>query len=133
MTVTDNDLIFASIPAKRSLAALCSRGPVPASQFAEPYKVSYKIALIRAPIVAEPSTALEGVMNRIALHAVFGTLIFTLLAFSSQEAIAHGGGIDSYGGHRDIKAGNYHSHQGVCAGRTFHSQADAIKAGYKRP
>ena len=69
---------------------------------------------------------------RIALHVSFAVLVLLLLAFSSRPAVAHGGGIDAYGGHNDTKKGNYHSHQGTCAGRTFDSKADAIKAGCKR-
>ena len=69
---------------------------------------------------------------RVALHALFAVAVLFLIAFSSRPAIAHGGGIDAYGGHNDNKKGNYHSHQGTCAGRTFASKADAIKAGCKR-
>jgi len=69
---------------------------------------------------------------RIALYVSFGVIVAALLAFSSIPAVAHGGGIDAYGGHNDTKKGNYHSHQGNCAGRTFESKADAIRAGCKR-
>jgi len=69
---------------------------------------------------------------RIALHLSFAVLVLLLLTLSSRPAVAHGGGIDAYGGHNDNKKGNYHSHQGTCAGRAFDSKADAIKAGCKR-
>lgn len=69
---------------------------------------------------------------RIALHAGFAAAILALLFASARPAVAHGGGIDAYGGHNDTKKGNYHSHQGTCAGRTFDSRADAIRAGCKR-
>ena len=69
---------------------------------------------------------------RIWLHVSFAIVVLLLIAFSSRPANAHGGGIDAYGGHNDNKKGDYHSHQGTCAGRTFPSKADAIKAGCKR-
>ena len=69
---------------------------------------------------------------RVFLYLSFGGIVATLLAFSSTPAAAHGGGIDAYGGHNDTKKGNYHAHQGNCAGRTFDSKTDAIRAGCKR-
>ena len=66
---------------------------------------------------------------RIALHVSFVIVVLLLVAFSSRRAFAHGGGIDAYGGHNDNKNGNYHVHQGTCAGRTFDSKSDAISAG----
>lgn len=69
---------------------------------------------------------------RLALYFTFGVIVVALLGFSSTPAVAHGGGIDAYGGHNDNKAGNYHSHQGSCKGRTFSSQAEAIRAGCKK-
>jgi hypothetical protein len=54
------------------------------------------------------------------------------LFLSSSPLAAHGGGLDAYGGHNDNKQGNYHSHQGTCAGQTFASKADAIRAGCRR-
>jgi hypothetical protein len=68
---------------------------------------------------------------RVALHVSFGVLVL-LFALSARPLQAHGGGIDAYGGHNDNKKGNYHSHQGTCAGRTFASKSDAVKAGCKR-
>ena len=41
---------------------------------------------------------------------------------------AHGGRTDSYGGHNDRKASNYHFHSGPLAGRTYASKAVAIRA-----
>lgn len=69
---------------------------------------------------------------RLALCVAFVLTLGALLVFSSTPAVAHGGGIDAYGGHRDTKKGNYHSHQGTCAGRTWASKEAAIKAGCKR-
>jgi hypothetical protein len=46
--------------------------------------------------------------------------------------IAHGGGLDAYGGHRDTKVGDYHAHQGTCAGQTFASKDAAVAAGCRR-
>lgn len=66
---------------------------------------------------------------RIALYLSFAITVATLLAFASTPAVAHGGGLDAYGGHNDTKAGNYHAHQGTCAGRTFPSKSAAINAG----
>lgn len=55
-----------------------------------------------------------------------------LLTFSGAPVVAHGGGLDVYGGHRDSKQGNYHAHQGTCSCRTFASKDAAIKAGCRR-
>jgi hypothetical protein len=69
--------------------------------------------------------------TRIA-HALVAAGIGALLALFDAPVIAHGGGLDAYGGHRDTKAGNYHAHQGTCAGRTFPSKEAAIRAGCRR-
>lgn len=41
---------------------------------------------------------------------------------------AHGGRTDSYGGHNNRKAGNYHFHSGPLAGQTYSSKSEAIRA-----
>lgn len=69
---------------------------------------------------------------RTAVHLALLVAGFVLLLITPSPAAAHGGGIDAYGGHNDTKRGNYHTHQGTCAGRMFNSKADAIKAGCKR-
>jgi len=69
---------------------------------------------------------------RIALHVSFAAGVLLLLLLSNRSAFAHGGGIGAYGGHNDTKKGNYHSHHGTCASRTFDSKADAITAVCKR-
>jgi hypothetical protein len=69
---------------------------------------------------------------RVALHISFAIVVLLLLGLSQRPAFAHGGGIDAYGGHNDNSKGNYHAHQGSCAGRTFASKAEAVKAGCKR-
>lgn len=69
---------------------------------------------------------------RSCLWISFAVIFALLLAFSSSPAVAHGGGLDAYGGHNDNKAGNYHAHRGSCAGRTFASKSDAIRAGCRR-
>ncbi len=42
--------------------------------------------------------------------------------------LAHGGGLDSQGGHHDRKHGGYHFHQGPLAGQTFPSKDAATAA-----
>lgn len=69
---------------------------------------------------------------RIALYLSFAVTVAALLVFSSTPAVAHGGGLDAYGGHNDTKARNYHSHQGTCTGKTFPSKSAAITAGCKK-
>lgn len=49
-------------------------------------------------------------------------LVITSMAMSGP-AFSHGGGLDSYGCHRNNKAGNYHCHRGPDAGKTFASKA----------
>ena len=46
---------------------------------------------------------------------------------ASNDAIAHGGGLDAYGCHNDKKNGNYHCHRGPFAGMVFSSKAEALK------
>lgn len=69
---------------------------------------------------------------RIALCLTCMLTLVLLFVFSSSPVVAHGGGLDAYGGHRDTKAGNYHAHQGTCAGQSFASRDAAIRAGCKR-
>jgi len=51
-----------------------------------------------------------------------------ILTGSSVDVLAHGGGLDAYGGHHNRKLGGYHFHQGPLAGQSFATQADAIAA-----
>ncbi|MDA0334274.1 MAG: YHYH domain-containing protein [bacterium] len=46
----------------------------------------------------------------------------------STAAYAHGGGLDSQGGHNDRAAGSYHFHRGALAGETFASKDEATAA-----
>ena len=57
----------------------------------------------------------------------FSLCLAALLAFSGQ-ALAHGGGLDAYGGHHNRKQGNYHFHRGPLAGQTFAGKAEALDA-----
>lgn len=70
--------------------------------------------------------------TRIAICLTFALILVVVLVFSSTPAVAHGDGLDAIGGHRDNKAGNYHVHQGTCAGQAFASKDAAIRAGCKR-
>lgn len=77
-------------------------------------------------------------MRGVAFHTRLGIVISTaalgaLFALLNQliepaTVLARGGGLDRYGCHRDNKAGNYHCHRGPCAGKTFGSQAEMLKA-----
>lgn len=69
---------------------------------------------------------------RIALCIACALALVAAFLFSSAPVTAHGGGLDTMGGHRDTKNGNYHAHQGTCAGRTFASKDAATRAGCKR-
>ena len=71
-------------------------------------------------------------VRRRIMHALVAVGVGALLAFLNAPVAAHGGGLDAYGGHRDNKAGNYHAHQGTCAGRTFASKEAAVSAGCRR-
>ncbi len=78
-------------------------------------------------------------MRRVAVPKRIGLIVFTatlgaLLALvnhlvTPSPVLAHGGGLDRYGCHRDNKAGNYHCHRGPCTGKTFASQAGMLKDG----
>ena len=50
------------------------------------------------------------------------------LAALSGQALAHGGGLDGYGGHHNRKQGGYHFHKGPLDGRSFSSKAEAMAA-----
>lgn len=54
--------------------------------------------------------------------------IFMLLATSSSSALAHGGGLDSYGCHNNRKHGGYHCHRGQFAGQSFSSKSEMLQA-----
>jgi hypothetical protein len=54
-----------------------------------------------------------------------GVLVATLLA-TPAALLAHGGGLDRYGCHRETRTGTYHCHRGPCAGKTFGSQAEML-------
>ena len=58
------------------------------------------------------------------LSIFVGGMLLLMLCYITLPAVmlAHGGGIDRYGCHKDNKAGDYHCHRGPCAGKTFSSQ-----------
>lgn len=66
-----------------------------------------------------------------------GLLLAAGLIFSVPGiAVAHGGGLDSYGCHHNRKQGGYHCHRGEMAGQSFASQQEMLqtmKAGGKKP
>ena len=66
-------------------------------------------------------------MKRIGLVILLCFAFVASLALT-ERLIAHGGGLDRYGCHRNNKAGNYHCHRGPCAGQTFNSQLDMLNA-----
>ncbi|NOT24703.1 MAG: YHYH domain-containing protein [Acidobacteria bacterium] len=68
---------------------------------------------------------------RLVLGVACAVTVVALFVFNAP-VVAHGGGLDAYGGHRDTKAGDYHVHQGTCAGRTFASKESAVQAGCRR-
>ncbi len=60
--------------------------------------------------------------------------IAVVLILAPLAAHAHGGGLDDLGCHNDRRAGGYHCHRGVLAGRSFESKAEAVLAlGKKLP
>ena len=54
--------------------------------------------------------------------------IAVLLFLTPIAAHGHGGGLDDLGCHHNRKAGGYHCHRGVLAGRSFASKAEAVLA-----
>lgn len=54
-------------------------------------------------------------------------VVVILFGLVALPASAHGGGLDRYGCHKDRKAGAYHCHRGVLAGRTFASQQAMLR------
>jgi hypothetical protein len=51
-----------------------------------------------------------------------------VLLVSSAGLVAHNGGLDALGCHRNRKAAEYHCHTGALAGRSFASKAEAVTA-----
>lgn len=45
-----------------------------------------------------------------------------------ENVLAHGGGLDAYGCHRDRKRGGYHCHRGPLAGHAFASKEEMLRA-----
>ncbi len=64
-------------------------------------------------------------MGRISL---FSTILVFLALGTVGDAIAHGGGLDTYGCHHDRKRGGYHCHRGQFAGRAFVSKDEMLRA-----
>ncbi len=63
---------------------------------------------------------------------VIGSIALALI--QPTDAYPHGGGLDDLGCHHNRKAGGYHCHRGVLAGRSFASKAEAVLAlGDKLP
>jgi hypothetical protein len=54
--------------------------------------------------------------------------IILSIVFAGTALFAHGGGFDSQGGHNDTKAGTYHFHRGVLAGKSYSSKSTATTA-----
>lgn len=66
---------------------------------------------------------------RSILAAAFAAFLCAVAVFVVDAPVAaHGGGLDGYGCHNDRKAGTYHCHRGPCAGQTFSSQAEMLRA-----
>ena len=70
--------------------------------------------------------------SRLLLALGFAVILAALVFVSAHEALAHGGGLDRYGCHRDNRAGTYHWHRGPCAGQVFGSQTEMLKAACAR-
>jgi len=60
------------------------------------------------------------VVGKKTIKVLFGALLF--LPFYTSSVYPHGGGLDSYGCHRDRKQGGYHCHRGMFAGKQFSSK-----------
>ena len=69
--------------------------------------------------------------SAILLSILVGGGILLMLCYITipVAALAHSGGLDRYGCHRDNKVGNYHCHRGTCTGKTFASQEEMLKSG----
>ncbi len=66
---------------------------------------------------------------------LFAAVVALLLVCLATSLFAHGGGLDSQGGHRDRKTGTYHFHRGPLAGQSFPSKSAAtaaLKAHYEK-
>lgn len=50
-----------------------------------------------------------------------------LAIFGAADAVAHSGGLDGYGCHRNRKAGGYHCHRGPYKGMSFSSKEEALR------
>lgn len=66
-------------------------------------------------------------------HQAMFKLLLLIVGFISQLAFAHGGGLDSNGGHNNRMTGEYHCHREPCLSfrkQTDDATQDAEQGGY---
>jgi len=66
--------------------------------------------------------------ERSASAARLVAIVIAAVLLAPASASSHGGGLDALGCHHDRKAGGYHCHRGLLAGRSFGSKAEAVAA-----
>lgn len=55
-------------------------------------------------------------------------LSLSVVLTTATLVFAHGGGVDSNGGHNDRKNGRYHFHRGPLAGKSYPTKSAALRA-----
>ncbi len=62
-------------------------------------------------------------------HRTFTAVLASIVVLTTTALVfAHGGGLDSQGGHHNRKLGGYHFHRGPLTGQTFSSKSGAAAA-----
>ena len=64
--------------------------------------------------------------------AAIRSVLLAVSVLAPGLALAHGGGLDSYGCHHNRKQGGYHCHRGPLAGESFASKGEMQKELAKR-
>lgn len=73
-----------------------------------------------------PLADTEALFMKFILASTLSLAVLFATALLPSPAFAHGGGLDSYGCHHNRKAGGYHCHRGVFAGRSFKSKEEML-------
>lgn len=62
-------------------------------------------------------------------HRTLTAVLASIVVLTTTALVfAHGGGLDSQGGHHNRKLGGYHFHRGPLTGQTFSSKSSAASA-----
>ena len=82
---------------------------------------NFEVAIVRSGGSSHPR-------GEVPISVMLRWVAVLLVATFPALALAHGGGLDAYGCHRNKKLGNYHCHRGPFDGQTFASKDEMLQA-----